>query len=76
MGSSFPVLGRLPDTVSEKLLSDNLEMMKQHMTEEGENLKRLLEESVGSLNAGERHISRWLQTRWLISRLASLARPR
>jgi len=56
MGSSFPVLGRLPDTVSEKLLSDNLEMMKQHMTEEGENLKRLLEKSVGSLNAGERHI--------------------
>jgi hypothetical protein len=47
MGSSFPVLGRLIDVFLEKLLSDNLEMIKQHMTEEGENLKRLLEESVG-----------------------------
>jgi hypothetical protein len=56
MGSSFPVLGRLLDAFLEKLLSDNLEMIKQHMTEEGENLKRLLEEGVGSLNAGKRHI--------------------
>ena len=42
-GSGFPVLGWLLDRMMQKLLSDRLEAMKQHMAEEGENLKQLLE---------------------------------
>jgi uncharacterized protein YndB with AHSA1/START domain len=52
MGSSLPLVEPLLDRLLEKLLSDNLEAMKQHMAEEGENLKRLLEQDA-SLSASE-----------------------
>lgn len=43
IGSNIPVLGWLLDRIMEKLFSDRLEALKQHMAEEGENLKQLLE---------------------------------
>ena len=43
IGSKFPVLGWIFDKIMHHLLSDRLEALKKHMAEEGENLKRLLE---------------------------------
>jgi hypothetical protein len=44
-GTRVPMLGWLLDRALEPLLSRRLEAMRRHMQEEGENLKRLLEET-------------------------------
>jgi len=43
LGSTFPVLGWVLDWIITVLLSGRLEALKQHMAEEGVNLKKLLE---------------------------------
>ena len=49
VGSRAPVLGWLFDTVMRTLFSDRIEALQRHMAEEGENLKRLLEEGTKHL---------------------------
>ena len=44
MGTKIPLLGKLVDRIMRTFMSRQLEGMKQHMTEEGQNLKRILEE--------------------------------
>jgi len=46
MGSNIPVLGKIMDIIMLKLLSRQLEGLKQHMVEEGQNLKKILEQNV------------------------------
>jgi hypothetical protein len=46
VGTRFPVLSWLVDRILLSLFSDRLVAMRTHMVEEGENLKRLLEEEV------------------------------
>ena len=46
MGINFPFLGKLIDRIMLKLLSSQLEGIKQHMVEEGQNLKKILEKSI------------------------------
>ena len=46
MGSNIPVLGKVIDIIMLKFLSRQLEGLKQHMVEEGQNLKKILEQSV------------------------------
>jgi hypothetical protein len=43
LGSDFPIVGPLVDAVLQALLSRRLEAMRQHMLEEGQNLKKILE---------------------------------
>jgi hypothetical protein len=43
LGSDFPIVGRLVDAVLRALLGRRLEAMRQHMREEGQNLKKILE---------------------------------
>jgi hypothetical protein len=43
LGTNLPGLGWALDWIIGALLSDRLEALKQHMAEEGENLKKLLE---------------------------------
>jgi hypothetical protein len=43
LGSDFPIVGPLVDVVLQALLSRRLEAMRQHMLEEGQNLKKILE---------------------------------
>jgi hypothetical protein len=44
MGTDIPILGRLVDRIMLVFLSYQLEGLKQHMTEEGRNLKKILEQ--------------------------------
>ena len=44
IGTDAPVIGRLFDFVFSWFYEQRIESMRQHMIEEGENLKRLLEE--------------------------------
>ena len=46
MGTNIPLLGKLIDSIMLKFLSRQLEGIKQHMIEEGQNLKRILGRSV------------------------------
>ena len=46
MGSNIPVLGKIIDIIMLKFLSRQLEGLKQHMVEEGQNLKKILEQSI------------------------------
>ena len=46
MGSNIPVLGKIMDIIMLRLLSRQLEGLKQHMVEEGQNLKKILEQSI------------------------------
>ncbi|NIU55132.1 MAG: hypothetical protein GWN67_01630 [Phycisphaerae bacterium] len=46
MGSRFPLLGWCIDLMLQTLLARQIEALKQHMAEEGESLKRLLERAV------------------------------
>lgn len=43
LGSDFPVLGTLVDAILRVFLSRRLEAMRQHMREEGQNLKQIIE---------------------------------
>jgi hypothetical protein len=43
LGSGAPILGWLIDTVLRTLFRSRLEAMRQHMLEEGQNLKQILE---------------------------------
>ena len=43
LGSDFPVLGQLVDVVLRSFFGRRLEAMRQHMREEGWNLKQILE---------------------------------
>ena len=43
LGSDAPILGRAVDTFLRALFGHRLEAMRQHMREEGENLKRIIE---------------------------------
>jgi len=43
LGSDFPILGTLVDAVFRVLFSQRLEAMRQHMREEGQNLKKIIE---------------------------------
>jgi hypothetical protein len=44
IGSDAPVIGRLFDFIFSLFFEQRIESMRQHMVEEGENLKQLLEE--------------------------------
>ena len=46
MGSNMPVLGKIIDIIMLKFLSRQLEGIRQHMIEEGKNLKKILEQSI------------------------------
>ena len=46
MGSNMPVLGKIMDIIMLKFLSRQLEGIRQHMVEEGQNLKIILEQSI------------------------------
>jgi hypothetical protein len=46
MGSNMPVLGKIMDRIMLKFLSRQLEGLRQHMVEEGHNLKKILEQSI------------------------------
>jgi hypothetical protein len=46
MGSNMPVLGKIMDIIMLKFLSRQLEGIRQHMVEEGQNLKNILEQSI------------------------------
>jgi hypothetical protein len=46
MGSRLPLLGWCIDLILQTLLVRQIEALKQHMAEEGESLKRLLERTV------------------------------
>ena len=46
MGSNMPVLGKIMDIIILKLLSRQLKGIRQHMVEEGQNLKKILEQSI------------------------------
>lgn len=43
LGSDIPIVGRLMDAMVRLLLSRRLEAMRQHMREEGQNLKKIIE---------------------------------
>ncbi|MBM3126642.1 MAG: SRPBCC family protein [Chloroflexi bacterium] len=43
LGSSFPIVGRFVDAVLRVLFHRRLEAMRQHMREEGQNLKKIIE---------------------------------
>ena len=43
VGSSMPVLGKIMDRIILKFLSRQLEGIRQHMVEEGQNLKKILD---------------------------------
>ena len=43
IGSEAPILGRLFDFIFTRIFSDRINAMKQHMAEEGKNLKTILE---------------------------------
>lgn len=43
LGSNAPIVGRLIDAVLRAFFSSRLEAMRQHMLEEGQNLKRIIE---------------------------------
>jgi hypothetical protein len=42
-GSDLPIVGRIVDTVFRALFDRRLEAMRQHMREEGQNLKKIIE---------------------------------
>ena len=44
MGTTIPFLGKLRDRIMRMFFSRQLEGLKQHMAEEGQNLKRILEQ--------------------------------
>ena len=44
LGTRLPILNWLSDIIMKTLFSDRLEAMRQHMVEEGQNLKGMLEE--------------------------------
>jgi hypothetical protein len=44
MGTKIPLLGKLVDKIMQMFLSRHLEGLQQHMAEEGQNLKRILEQ--------------------------------
>jgi hypothetical protein len=46
IGSNIPVLGKVIDRIMLTFLSRQLEGLKQHMVEEGQNLKKILEKRV------------------------------
>jgi len=46
LGTNIPLLGKLVDRFMGVFMSRQLEGIKQHMAEEGQNLKRILEEGV------------------------------
>jgi len=46
MGSNMTVLGKIIDRIMQKFLSRQLEGIRQHMVEEGQNLKKILEQSI------------------------------
>jgi hypothetical protein len=43
IGSEAPIIGRLFDFIFPKLFKNRIEAMRQHMAEEGKNLKTILE---------------------------------
>ena len=43
-GTRLPIIGPVLDWLVRTLLSDRMEVLRQHMAEEGKNLKRILEE--------------------------------
>jgi hypothetical protein len=43
LGFAFPIIGPLVDAVLRRLLRPRLEAMRQHMREEGRNLKKFIE---------------------------------
>ena len=47
MGTKIPLLGKLVDGIMRMFFSRHLEGLKQHMAEEGQNLKRILEQRSG-----------------------------
>lgn len=56
LGLSIPFLGTLLDAVLRVLFSSHIEAIRQHMREEGINLRALLsEKTTASHNAGSRH---------------------
>ena len=46
MGTTIPLLCKLRDTIMKIFFSRQLEGLKQHMAEEGQNLKRILEQDI------------------------------
>ena len=46
MGTKIPLLGKLVDRIMRMFLSRHLEGLQQHMAEEGQNLKRILEQGI------------------------------
>jgi hypothetical protein len=46
MGTRIPLLGKLVDRITRMSLSHHLEGLQQHMAEEGQNLKRILEQGI------------------------------
>ena len=46
MGTKIPLLGKLVDRIMRMFLSRHLEGLQQHMAEEGQNLKRILEQAI------------------------------
>ena len=45
IGSEVPVIGQLFDLIFPRLFQGRIEAMRQHMAEEGRNLKTILEEN-------------------------------
>jgi len=43
LGSDAPIVGRLVDAILRMFLSRRLDAMRQHMREEGQNLKKIIE---------------------------------
>ena len=46
MGTTIPLLGKLRDRIMQMFLSRQLEGLQKHMAEEGQNLKRILEQGI------------------------------
>ena len=47
MGTPIPLLGKLRDRIMRMFFSRQLEGLQQHMAEEGQNLKKILEQGIG-----------------------------
>ncbi|UCH61736.1 MAG: hypothetical protein JSU77_07925 [Fidelibacterota bacterium] len=50
IGTDIPVIGRIFDLIFSRFFSQRIECMKQHMAEEGQNLKSILESGSPGIN--------------------------
>jgi hypothetical protein len=57
LGTDFPVVGPLVDVVLSALLSRRLEAMRQHLREEGQNLKEIIESGWRPKSTADAHSS-------------------